>query len=81
MDENCVNRTWKQKEEVYTHRQRGTTVHIFALLPQFCITIFISKLVRLYGLLSFKNKHMSGNLWLLMQKCSNVVISFSSENK
>ena len=48
-----MSRTWKQKEEVYTHKQRGTTVHIFALLPQFCITIFISKLVRLYGLLSF----------------------------
>ena len=46
---------------------------ICALLLQFRITIFISKLVQLHGVLSFQNKHMSGNLWLLMRKCSDVI--------
>ena len=38
-------------------KQRGTIVHIFTILPQFCITIFISKLVRIHAVLSFQNKH------------------------
>ena len=73
-DDNCVN---PGAEGLYTHRQSGTTVHIFAILPQFRITVFISKLVQLHGVLSFKNKHMSGNLWL----GESVVISSSSENE
>ena len=41
-------------EGVHTHKQRGTILHIFTLLPQFGITVFISKFVRL----SFQNKHI-----------------------
>ena len=48
-------------------------MHIFAVLPYFRITVFTSKLVRLYGVLSFQNKHMSGNVWLLMRKCSDII--------
>ena len=33
-------------------------VHIFTLLPQFHMTVFISKFVRLHGVLLFKNKHI-----------------------
>ena len=35
-----------------------TMVHIFTLLPQFRITVFISKFVGLHGVLSFRNKHI-----------------------
>ena len=38
--------------------QRGTIVHIFTHLPQFRITVFISKFVELHGVLSFQNKHI-----------------------
>ena len=61
---------------VYTRKQRGTTVHIFAILPQFRITAFISILVQLHGVFSFQNKHMSGNLWLLMRKCSDIIFKW-----
>ena len=33
-------------------------VHIFTLLPQFRMTVFIFKFVRLHGTLSFQNKHI-----------------------
>ena len=33
-------------------------VHIFTLLPQFHMTFFISKFVRLHGVLLFQNKHI-----------------------
>ena len=56
-----------------TLKQRGTTVHIFALLPQFPITIFTAKLVRLHGVVSFQNGDMSCNLWLLMRKCNDII--------
>ena len=64
---------------VCTRKQRGTTVHIFALLPQFRISaVFISKVVRLHGVLPFQNKHMSGNLRLLMRKCSDIIFKWES---
>ena len=31
---------------------------IYLLLPQFCLTVLISKFVRLHGMLSFQNKHI-----------------------
>ena len=48
-------------------------VRIFALLHQFRIIVFIFKLVRLHGVSSFQNKHMSGNLWLSMQKYNDII--------
>ena len=46
-------------EAIYTRiKQRGTIVHIFTILPQFRITVFISKFVRIHGVLSFQNKHI-----------------------
>ena len=43
-------------EGIYTRiKQRGT---IFTILPQFRITVFISKFVRIHGVLSFQNKHI-----------------------
>ena len=33
-------------------------IHIFTLLPQFHMTVIISKFVRLHGVLLFQNKHM-----------------------
>ena len=33
-------------------------MHIFTLLPQFRLTVFISKLLRLHGVLLFQNKHI-----------------------
>ena len=37
------------------------------------MTVFISKLLLLHGVLSFQNKHMSGNLWLSMRTCSDII--------
>ena len=46
-------------EAIYTRiKQRGTIVHIFTILPQFLITVFISKFLRIHGVLSFQNKHI-----------------------
>ena len=44
---------------MYTRiKQRNTIVHIFTILPQFRITVFISKFVRIHGLPSFQNEHI-----------------------
>ena len=72
-----MSRTREEKGFILINKE-ATTVHIFAILPHFRITVFISKLVRLHGVLSFQNKHMSGNLWLLMRKCR---ISSSSDKE
>ena len=56
--QSCLHEQNLGAEGVHTCKQRGTTVHIFALLPQFCITVFISKFVRLHGVLSFQNRHL-----------------------
>ena len=65
-----MSRTREEQGFILINKE-ATTVHIFAILPHFRITVFISKLVRLHGVLSFQNKHRSGNLWLLMRKCSD----------
>ena len=67
-----MSRTREEKGFILINKE-ATTVHILAVLPHFRITVFISKLVRLHGVLSFQNKHMSGNLWLLMRKCSDII--------
>ena len=56
-----MSRTKEEKEFILINKE-ATTVHIFAILPHFRITVFIFKLVRLHSVLSFQNKHMSGNL-------------------
>ena len=68
-----MSRTREEKGFILINKE-ATTVHIFAILPRFRITALITKLVRLHGLLSFQNKHMSGNLWLLIRKCSDIIL-------
>ena len=70
-----MSRTREEKGFILINKE-ATTVHIFVILPHFRITVFISKLVRLHGVLSFQNKHMSGNLWLLMRKCSDIIFKW-----
>ena len=72
-DDNCMSRPREDKGFILINKE-ATTEHILAILPHFRITVFISKLVRLHGLLSFQNKHMSGNLRLLMRKCSDIIL-------
>ena len=67
-----MSRTREEKGFILINKE-ATTVHIFAVLPHFRITVFISKLMRLHGVLSFQNKHMSDNVWLLMRKCSDII--------
>ena len=43
-------------DDVCIRKERGTIAHIVTLLPQFRITVFFSKLMRLHGLLHFKVK-------------------------
>ena len=52
-----MSRTQEQKGLILINK-RGTIVHIFTVLPQFGITSFISKFVRIHGVLSFQNKHI-----------------------
>ena len=67
-----MSRTREEKEFILINKE-ATTIHIFDILPQIRTTVFISKLMRLHGMLSFQNKHMSGNLWLFMRKCSDII--------
>ena len=67
-----MSRTREEKGFILINKET-TTEHKFAILPHFRIAVFISKLVRPHGVLSFQNKHMSGNLWLLMRKCSDII--------
>ena len=67
-----MSRTREEKGLILINKE-AATVHIFAIIPHFRITVFIYKLVRLHGVLSLQNKHMSGNLWLLMRKCSDII--------
>ena len=67
-----MSRTREEKGFILINKE-AITVHIFAILPNFRITAFIYKLVRLHGVLSFKNKHVSGNLWLLTRKCGDII--------
>ena len=62
----CLSRTYGQKDS-----QTGTIVHIFTLLPQFRIIVFISKFVRLHSMLSFQNKHTC--LAICGPQCESVV--------
>ena len=67
-----MSRTKEEKGFIFTNKE-AATVDVFAILSHFRVTVFISKLVRLHGVLSFQNKHMSGNLWLLMRKCNDII--------
>ena len=58
-------------ERVCARKQRGAIVHIFTILPQFFITVFISEFVRLHGMLSFQNKHVC--LLIYGPQCESVV--------
>ena len=55
------------------HDQNEQTLHIFTLLPQFRITVFISKFVQLHGVLSFQNKHIC--LAIYGPQCESLLIS------
>ena len=70
-----MSRTREEKGFILINKE-AITVQIFDILPHFPITVFISKLVRLHGVLSFQNKYMSGNLWLLMRKCSDIIFKW-----
>ena len=54
--DDSMSRTQEQKRYILV-LNRGIIVHIFTILPQFRITVFISTFVRIHGV-SFQNKHI-----------------------
>ena len=79
-DDNFMSRTREEKGFILINKE-GTTVHIFAILPHFRITVFISKLVRLHGYMACFYFKIDTCLVIYGSLCESVVISSSSDKE